>query len=63
LTWFVHNVPNVTISELKNIGLPGANQADADRVASLQVHGALYKSLNYSGKFIRGKPFFELPKD
>jgi hypothetical protein len=53
----------VTISELKNIGLPGANQADADRVASLQVHGALYKSLNYSGKFIRGKPFFELPKD
>ena len=63
LTWFVHNVPNVTISELKNIGLPGANQADADRVASLQVHGALYKSLNYSGKFIKGKPFFELPKD
>ena len=62
LTWFIHNVPNVSISELKKIGLPGANQVDADRVASLQVHGALYKSLNYSGKFIRGKPFYELPK-
>ena len=60
LTWFIHKVPNVTVSELRNIGFPGATIDDASRISSLPVHNAFYKSLNYSGKFMRGRPFFEL---
>jgi len=60
LTWFIHQVPNVTISDLRKIGFPGATDDDAARISNLAVHGAFYKSLNYPGKFIRGLPFFEL---
>ena len=62
LTWFIHQVPNVTISDLRKIGFPGATDDDAARISNLAVHGAFYKSLNYPGKFIRGLPFFELGK-
>jgi hypothetical protein len=62
LTWFIHQVPNVTISDLRKIGFLGATDDDAARISNLAVHGAFYKSLNYPGKFIRGLPFFELGK-
>ncbi len=62
LTWFIHQVPNVSISDLRNIGFPGVVADDATRISNLAVHSAFYKSLNYSGKFIRGLPFFELMK-
>jgi len=60
LTWFIHKVPNVTKTQLTEIGLASATDEDVRRIKDLQNHGAYFKSLNFSGKFIRGKPFFEL---
>ena len=60
LTWFIHQVPNVTVSDLRKIGFLGATDDDATRISNLPVHGAFYKSLNYPGRFMRGLPFFEL---
>jgi hypothetical protein len=60
LTWFIHKVPNVAKTQLTEIGLASATDEDVRRIKDLPKHHAFYKSLNFSGKFIRGKPFFEL---
>lgn len=61
-TWFVHQVPQVTTKDLGRIGLAGATQEQADRITSLGVHEALYSSLGYAGRFVRGTPYYELKK-
>ena len=60
LTWFIHKVPDVNRAQLSNIGLAAATDEDVRRIKELPNHNAYYKSLNFSGKFIRGTPFFEL---
>lgn len=59
-TWFIHQVPQVSTKDLGRIGLAGATQEQADRITSLEVHEALYSSLGYAGRFIRGTPYYEL---
>ena len=63
LSWFVHQVPNVTARELEGIGLTRVGSEIIDRVKTLQVHECFYKSLGVDGRFVRGIPFYELRKN
>ena len=60
LTWFVHQVPNITVRELEGIGLTRVGSEATDRIKTLRVHECLYKSLGVEGRFIRATPFYEL---
>ena len=62
LTWFVHKVPNVTARELQSIGLSRVTPSIIDRVKSLEVHECLFKTLDMNGRFMRGRPFYEMAK-
>lgn len=60
LTWIIHKVPQAKESELKSLGIVGANADMARKISTLPVHGAFYSSLNFENRFIRGLPFYEL---
>jgi hypothetical protein len=60
LTWIIHKVPQAKESELKALGIAGANAEMAKKISTLPVHGAFYSSLNFENRFIRGLPFFEI---
>jgi hypothetical protein len=60
LTWFIHKVPNVTVNELKGIGLTQVDSGMTDRIRSLACHECLYKTFDTNGAIIRGAPFYEL---
>jgi DNA phosphorothioation-dependent restriction protein DptH len=59
LTWFIHKVPNVTVKDLQSVGLSGVDQSYIDRIKNLAQHECLYKTLDVSGSFMRGTPFYE----
>ncbi|MFA6153110.1 helicase HerA domain-containing protein [Mesorhizobium sp.] len=63
LTWFVHKVPNVTVSELSALGLSSTAAEIAERVKGLANHQCLYKSFDSPGHIVRGLPFYELLAD
>lgn len=63
LTWFVHKVPNVTVSELSALGLSSTAAEIAERVKGLANHQCLYKSFDSPGDIVRGLPFYELVAD
>ena len=60
LTWFIHQVPNVTVNELKGIGLVDVDSGMTSRIRGLGQHECLYKSLEVDGEFIRGTPYYAL---
>jgi len=60
LTWFIHQVPNVTVRDLQAIGLTRSDNSMVDEIKRLACHHCLYKSLDVDGEFMRGHPFFEL---
>ena len=60
LTWFIHQVPNITVNELKGIGLAEVNSGIASRIQRLGRHECLYKSLGVDGEFIKGTPYYIL---
>ena len=60
LTWFIHKVPNVTAKELQSIGLNKVMSTTVERVKSLDVHQCLYKTLDVPGRFMKGRPFYEI---
>jgi DNA phosphorothioation-dependent restriction protein DptH len=60
LTWVIHKVPFVKLSEIKTLGIPEVSQEIVDTIAHLEVHQALYSSLGVGGAIIRGTPFFEI---
>ncbi|TQJ50193.1 hypothetical protein [Phycicoccus sp. SLBN-51] len=60
LTWFIHKVPSVSVKDLTTLGLHGATAEQASAIARLPVHQALYSSLHFPGRFVRGTPFYEL---
>ncbi len=59
-SWFVHKVPHVTEAQLRMLSMPGATAANASRISTLNNHEAFFSSLDVSGEFIRGLPYFEL---
>ncbi len=60
LTWFIHQVPDVTVNELKAIGLTEVDNGTTSRIQKLDRHECLYKSLNVDGEYIRGTPYYLL---
>ena len=60
LTWFIHQVPNVAVNELKGIGLVDVDSGMSSRIRGLGQHECLYKSLDVDGEFIRGTPYYVL---
>lgn len=62
LTWIIHKVPSVKLGELITLGIPNATDEMAKSIARLEVHQALYSSLDVSGVLMRGLPFYELMK-
>ena len=60
LTWFIHQVPSVTVNDLKGIGLIDVDSGMVSRIQGLGKHECLYKSLNVDGEFICGIPFYVL---
>ncbi len=62
-TWFIHQVPNITVKQLEAIGLTNVSIETVDTIKSLNKHECLYKTFDVHGKIIRAKPFYELIKD
>lgn len=60
LTWVIHKVPQVKLSELQSLGIPRATQESVDRIVSLKPHEAFFASYQFEGILIRGLPFFEM---
>lgn len=60
LTWFIHNVPNVTPQELTQLGIIGNTTPLAERIKSLGNHECLYKTHDVQGDVVRGMPFYKL---
>ncbi|KQZ88758.1 hypothetical protein ASD62_04995 [Phycicoccus sp. Root563] len=60
LTWFIHKVPSVALKDLVSLGLNRATAEQAAEISRLPVHHALYSSLGFPGRFMRGLPFYEL---
>ncbi|WP_141686320.1 hypothetical protein [Arthrobacter sp. NIO-1057] len=60
LTWFVHKVPSISQKDLFMLGLTNKTEAMLQKIPKLEVHQAMYKSLDVDGKFIRGVPYFEV---
>lgn len=58
LTWFIHQVPNITNSELQRIGL--SDGAVVERIRTLAAHQCLYKTSGINGKFILGNPYYKI---
>lgn len=59
-TWFIHKVPNVSLKELTQLGLPDATESDVNRIKQLGVHEAYYSSFGFDGRFMRGIPYYQL---
>ncbi len=62
-TWFIHQVPNITVKELESIGLTRASNEMVSQIRSLKPHQCLYKTFDVNGEFIRANPFYELLAD
>lgn len=60
LTWFIHQIPEVTVNELKSIGLTEVDVSTTSRIKKLDPHECLYKSLDVDGEIIRGTPYYVL---
>jgi hypothetical protein len=60
LSWFVHKIPNLTVRDLESIGITSANIDMVNTVKSLQCHECLYKTAGIDGRFMRGRPFYQL---
>ena len=58
-TWFVHKVPRLSQSELRQIGLPNANAEMVEEIKVLEKYQCLCKTLDVEGRIIRGKPFWQ----
>lgn len=58
-TWCIHKVPNISVKELKSIGLVDANESTVSHIKKLKNHYCLYKTVDVDGKIIRGIPLFE----
>lgn len=63
LTWFVHKVPNVSIRELKALGLTQVDEGIINKIKNLECHYCLYKSLDSPGTFIKGTPHYLLDRE
>lgn len=62
LTWFIHRVPNISMNQLRSIGLSGqaASNDTLERIKTLKKHECFYRSFGADGKFMRGYPYYEL---
>jgi hypothetical protein len=60
LTWFIHNVSNITVRELESIGITKADNEMVTQIRSLLKHECLFKSLDVNGDFVRATPFYKL---
>lgn len=60
LTWYIHNVPNITVRELESIGITKADNEMVTQIRSLQKHECLFKTLDVNGDFIYASPFYKL---
>lgn len=59
-TWFIHRVPQLSTSELRNLGLANASDQLVSRIQAQQKHQCFFRSQNVEASFIRGLPFYEL---
>ena len=63
LTWFIHNVSNITVRELESIGITKADNEMVTQIRSLQKHECLFKTLDVNGDFVRATPFYKLIRE
>ncbi len=54
-----HKVSNISVKELKSIGITDSNESMITQIQMLQKHYCLYKSADIHGKIIRGTPLYE----
>ena len=59
-TWFIHRVPQLSVGDLRKLGLVNATQETVDSVQASQNFESLYMSLDADGVEIRDLPFFEI---
>jgi DNA phosphorothioation-dependent restriction protein DptH len=59
-SWFIHKVPKIRPQELDAIGLAGVGNDLTNKIKQLELHQCLYKTWGVDGKFMRGKPFYEI---
>jgi hypothetical protein len=59
-TWLIHRVPQLTVTELRQLGLVQANDQLVARVQTQEQHECYYRSLDVDGSFITETPFYRL---
>jgi DNA phosphorothioation-dependent restriction protein DptH len=58
-TWFVHQVPTLSIKDLQDLGLAGVTTADVETIKALEIFQSYFLSYGAEGQFVREVPFFE----
>jgi DNA phosphorothioation-dependent restriction protein DptH len=62
-TWFIHKVPDVSVKDLRSIGIVSADDNLVSNIKNLKKHYCIYKTVDVDGKLVRGTPLFEILQD
>lgn len=62
-SWFIHQVPDISVSQLQSMGFTAVDNAITERIKELKVHECLYQSLDVDAEFMHGYPFYKLIAD
>lgn len=60
LTWFIHNVPNITANELSDIRIVDKDRSTTNKIRQLGKFECFCTTLNIPGKFMKGSPFYKM---
>jgi hypothetical protein len=60
VTWFIHGVPRIRVSDLIDGGATDAGDEEVRMIQEQGVHEAYYISHGYRGRFIHGEPWWQL---
>ncbi|MGB4770011.1 MAG: hypothetical protein WBP58_01040 [Chitinophagaceae bacterium] len=59
-TWFIHKVPDISVKEIKSVGIVNADEGLVSRIKSLDKHYCVYKTVGVDGMIMRGTPLYEV---
>jgi DNA phosphorothioation-dependent restriction protein DptH len=62
-TWFIHQVPDISLRGLQAMGFTNVDEDMVVRIKELDCHQCLYRSHGVEGDFMRGHPLFELLRE
>lgn len=58
-SWFIHKIPDVTVRQLVQLGLPDASQETVKRIQTQDNLCSYYSSYGYRGRFIANSAYYK----